>query len=227
MNKLLALWQALPEGVRKLAIALALVQLVMIALHLVAFYATLDHANPKGARGLLDFNQEGSLQTYWSAVVMTAAGAAALEAGSGHRGSRSLSWVLVGLGFIWIGAEELVSLHEDIQVATGIDWPLIYFPALVVGCWAIVTASAQIQHRLRPAFVFGLGCLVLAVGAELLSSPSIAVDYNLRNLLEENLELAGATLVLLVALAHGLRPRPQQQEASAAVTPQAGGRFQR
>ena len=215
------IWRALPRSAQRLLVALVLVQVGLIAIHLIAYVSTLDAAIPKQARKPLDFNQEGSLQTFWSAFVLLAAGAAAFEAGraGGSQARHSVAWLLVGLGFLWLAAEELVHLHEDIQVASGVDWPIIYFPALVIGSWAILRATFELERPLRPLLLAGLVVLAVAVGAELLSSPSIQVDFMVRNLIEESLELLGASLVLIAALAHGPRFRQRHEPSPAMFDP--------
>ncbi len=222
MSKVQDIWRALPRPAQRLLITLALVQLGLIAVHLIAYASTLDAAIPKQARQPLDFNQEDSIQTFWSALVLLAAGAAAFEAGrvGGPERRRSVAWLLVGLGFIWLALEEeLVHLHENIQIATGVDWPIFYLPALVIGCWTTLRATTELERPLRPVLLTGLLLLAVAVGAELLSSPSIHVDFMVRNLIEENLELLGASLVLIAALAHGPRFQQQREPSPALLEP--------
>lgn len=170
---------------------LVAVQLVFIAGHLVAFAATEGSSTPREARQLLDFNQEGSLPTYWSALVLAWAGVLALVI------RRGTAWLLAGAGLTWIGLEEaFIHLHEDLQIGTGIDWPVLYAPLLVAGAWILFEAARDLDRTGRRLLIAGLACMVAGVGAELLSSPAIALDFQTRNLVEENLELAGTGLVL-------------------------------
>jgi hypothetical protein len=121
----------------------------------------------------------------------------------------SFAWFMVGAGFVWLGLEEsLLHAHEDAQIASGIDWPVIYLPALGVGAWAVLSVTRDLDPPFGRLMLLALGVLGAAVVAELLSSPSIAINFNLRNLVEENLELAGATLVLIATLAGSRLPGP-------------------
>jgi hypothetical protein len=199
-----SVWHSFSPGVRRLALGLMAIQAALIVAHLLAYDAAAGAADPKITRHFLDFNQEGSLPTWWSALVMTGAGLAAITAGARRPGGRAMSfaWFMVGAGFVWLGLEEsLLHAHEDAQIASGIDWPVIYLPALGVGAWAVLRVTRDLDPPFGRLMLLALGVLAAAVVAELLSSPSIAINFNLRNLVEENLELAGATLVLIATLA--------------------------
>jgi hypothetical protein len=212
-------WRALSPSVRNLALVLGGVQLILILAHLVAHLLSQSVADPVEARRLFDFNHEDSIQTVWSSGIMLAAGLAGLEAADlGGRRGRSLAWLALGLGFLWLGAEEVVGLHESLQVSNGTDWPILYLPALGLGVWVILRCVGEMEPRFRGLLIAGLIALGLAVGAEMLSSRSIAIDFQLRNLVEENLELGGAVLVMIAALAHG-RPAPEPAESESRSTP--------
>lgn len=170
---------------------LAGAQLLLVVGHIAAFEPAAGGPAPQEARRFLDFNREGSLPTYWSAVVVASAGALALTI------RRGPAWLLAGVALIWVGLEEAVFyLHEDVQVSTGIDWPLLYAPLLAAGAWILLAVARDLDSTGRSLLVAGLAFMVAGVGAELLSSPAIALDFQTRNLIEENLELAGAGLVL-------------------------------
>lgn len=173
-------------------------QILLLLAHLAAFALTGDAADPRESRQLFDFNQEGSLPTFWSAAVMVLAGLGALRA-AGDPGATAW-WLLLGAGLLWLGVEELLGLHERTQLATDVDWPLIYAPMLALGSWAVWSVARSLTSTRRLLLLAGLGCMAVAVGLEVLSSPAIAIDYDLRNVFEENFELAGAGFVLLAAL---------------------------
>lgn len=203
-------WHSIPPAVRRLFVGLVGIQVALILAHLLAYDAASGAADPIASRHVLDFNQEGSLPTWWSALVMTGAGLAAITAGARRSAgfAGSVAWLVLGAGFVWLGLEEaLLHAHEDAQIASGIDWPLIYLPALGVGAWSVIRVTRDLDPPLGRLMLLALGVLCAAVGAELLSSPSIAIDFHLRNLAEENLELAGATLVLITSLAASRLPR--------------------
>ena len=204
---------------------LAAVQIVFIAGHLAAFAAAEGSSAPREARQLLDFNQEGSLPTYWSALVLASAGVLALVI------RRKTVWLLAGAGLIWVGLEEaFIHLHEDVQIGTGIDWPVLYAPLLAAGAWILYEAARDLDHTGKRLLIAGLACMVAGVGAELLSSPAIALDFQTRNLVEENLELAGTGLVLCAfasslwpAAVRGRTPKAAANGSSPPARKQEGG----
>ena len=186
------------------AIGLFSIQAALVGAHLLAYDAAGSATDPELTRAAWDFNQEGSFQTWWSGLVMFGAGLTVFYSGfvQGLRGSRLVPWLLLGAGFVWIGAEEaLLQLHEESQMASDVDWPVLYAPAIAIAVWVILRVRKDLRPPLDGLMLLALACLVAAVGAEALSSPRIAIDFDLRNLVEENLELAGATLVLVTALA--------------------------
>jgi hypothetical protein len=183
---------------RTAALVLFGTQAALLVAHVAAFALTGDSADPREARQLLDFNQEGSLPTFWSAAVMALAGTAALLAA--REPDATPWWRLVGLGLLCLCVEELLHAHENLQLATQVDWPVIYAPVLAAGAWAVWSVANTLTSTRRRLLLAGLGATALAVGLELVSSPAIAIDYDLRNTFEENLELAGVSLILLAAL---------------------------
>lgn len=198
-----AIWGSLPPAARWTALALLVTQVLLVVVHLVAYELAASAPDPRSARHPFDFNQERTLPTWWSAAVMTCTGVSVVVLALGRKlGWTSLAaWLLVGCGFVWIGLEEgLLHAHEDAQVASGIDWPLIYLPALLVGGWAIIRVARDLARPFGVLSLVALAAMAAAVGVELLSSPQIALDFQLRNLVEENLELAGASLLLVAAL---------------------------
>jgi hypothetical protein len=164
--------------------------LLLLVGHL-AFADVARSAAPGAPHHPLDFNQEGTLPTYWSAIVFGSAGVLALASRGGP------GWLLAGGALLWVALEEsFLHLHEDIQVGTGADWPLLYAPLLAVGARILLVVARDLGDTGRKLLLAGLACMAAAVCAELLSSPSIALDFQTRNLVEENLELAGTGLVL-------------------------------
>lgn len=177
-------------------LGLAGAQLLLLAIHLAIFGLTgnTDVDDVTGATALFDFNEEGTVPTWWSTALLIAAGAGFLRSRTGN----GIAWTLAGIGMVWLGIEEgVLHLHERSQESSGIDWPLLYAPALAIGLWVLWAVASRMTPLRRRLLLGGAAAMATAIAIEMLSSPSLELNYASRNLVEENFELIGAACVLL------------------------------
>jgi hypothetical protein len=116
--------------------------------------------------------------------------------------SKPLPWAMLGLFFAFMGADEVLKFHENLEGAVHIDWQVLYLPLMLVGgaCWLVA---------LRCMWEFGTERLLWLGGAAAWIAASliefgIAFDYasspllpDETLLLEETLEMMGSAMFLL------------------------------
>ena len=140
-----------------------------------------------------------------NALVLGAAGTA-LFRHPGLRGRRGASR-LVGAGLVFMAFDELFSVHELLETASGIDWLVLYLPViglLAVGSLFLLIGWWRVGLR-RPTWLFAAGgtCWAVAQVLELLQWESEFVrapGYWGYVFVEESLEFTGSSLFLLAAL---------------------------
>ncbi len=172
-----------------------------------------------GVPSAFDLDGEYDVPALWSGLLLLAAAAATWSAR--HRLGRRV--VAVAVLFAFMGVDEVVSIHERLETATGVDWPLLYLPLIVVGG----VAWLRVLRRLRgdgeggsasrlPAWVWVLGAAAWGV-AQLLEfwewdGDVKRAQYFPKMYLEESLEMLGSAawllaMLLAVGLVHTRRRR--------------------
>lgn len=166
-----------------------------------------------------DLDEEESLGTWFSALILFAAGQLALLQSRFSKavvGGWSLWWLLLAIGFHLLSLDEVAGFHEFVNtVVDGTHWTtfgavlvlvvgVLYLPFLLAlparTRWSLILAGA--------VYVGG------AVGVEwgtLWHEENDQLDtlgYNLWNALEEGMEMAGIILFICTLLAHMEREQP-------------------
>lgn len=113
---------------------------------------------------------------------------------------------------------EWLERRLDLPAAGG-GWLAVYAPALLVGGSALLRAAAD----MAPPYRGGVRLAAAALAAAALIDP-LDLDYDVKALVEENLEMGGVGLVLLAVAAcagrvGGLRAREGPREETRQATP--------
>jgi integral membrane sensor domain MASE1 len=198
--------EALADRLVRVGVGLALAAvLTQTIVHLVNAF-TLD-------RAMLTVNGEQNLSAWATSATIFAAGLACLLlAIVGQRPTLPLLGVAGLLAFFSL--DEALAVHErvantalerlDLSSAwDSVVWPIIYLPLTGAILVTLLVVSRTSPRTIGRLLVVGLGCLVLAVAAEVVSAP-ISDDENLAHTLEgaleEGLEFAGWALIATALL---------------------------
>lgn len=185
-------------------------------------YAIHVHGHDTSFAHFFGLSYEANLPTWYSAVILWTCGLALMWIGSlvGQAGEPfRRHWSGLGLVFFYISLDESVQLHEVMSTW----WPyggVLYFSwVLPAGCmvailgWIYLPFLRALPHRNRVRFV--RSGIIYVTGALLLELPlgwwteqfgSHNLVYGLIDLVEESMEIAGASL-FLYALAQELSLR--------------------
>jgi hypothetical protein len=177
------------------------IQFVLNVAYLATFWAG-DVPRP------VDFNAEANLTTWWSSLLMLAAGALAAGLYLCERRLRRRSWplALLSLGLLGLSLEEVAAIHETIghyaNVASHVaDWTLVYLPAVALGAFVMVHVLVALPRPYSLLVAAGLGSYVVGLGLEmsLVVTDDLASQGRWREtaevLVEENSELLGSALI--------------------------------
>jgi hypothetical protein len=173
----------------------------------------------------LDLDREANLSTWVSTVQLAVIGALALALASLRR---RRGWLWIGLGFLYLSADELAQIHEwvgDVMwhspfrlgfIAPPYPWVLLFGPPfLIFSIWMVRFAARELAEwpDLRRRIWLGLLLLFLAIPLEVVGGKLEGVSARLlrvESTTEETCELMGE-IVLLVALlncvARSITPR--------------------
>jgi len=200
----------------------------LLSINLLLTLAYVGHVMVRGVQVnvvyLIDLEAEANLPTWFSTIQLFLIGAVFLTAaGSTEPGHlpTALFLALVGAGFVFLSADEAARIHEGFTVLLrGVPWlprakgdHMVSVPVYVV----IVAVLALLGRRdfqetwrrfRRPSVLILIGAAALmigAVGAEFvrfefwLDKPK-SVIYHAQIVVEESLEMAGASVMLYGAL---------------------------
>jgi hypothetical protein len=160
-----------------------------------------------------NLDREGEPPAQLSALFLWCAGALALVAeGTRARGVvGSRVWVLLGLLFVFMGVDEWRALHERLELALGVPWPVLYGPLLIPGAVAFSLVVRGLWSRGRSAailLVAGAAAWFLAQVHDRVATGDVVP--------EEVLELGGGAffaLALLLVL-RPVWPTPRRQRGA-------------
>lgn len=180
---------------------------------------------PPPGGDLFDLNTEANLPAWFAMLLLFAVAASMLRAAQlefrlGYR--TAWGWLILGLGFIYLGIDERLGLHERLDVfemGPGIfhhGWVLVAIPGLVVLALGFIPFLRRVPRptaiRLIVAgIVFVLGSVVIEmIGGVLASSEADVALYFAEVCIEESLEMIGVVLALRCVLLHirGLAASP-------------------
>lgn len=80
-----------------------------------------------GHGGLVDLDSEFAVPAFWSGLLLVGASGAAVLA---HRATGDRSILALAVLFAYMGIDEVSSIHENIEIATGIDWQTLLLPIM-------------------------------------------------------------------------------------------------
>lgn len=177
-----------------------------------------QHAAPLDTRKFIwhqvDLDREANLSTWVSTVQLALIGALAIAL-AWLRGRRG--WLWIGLGFLYLSADELAQIHEWIGevmwhspfrlgfIAPPYPWVLLFGPPfLAFGVWMARFAARELAEwpDLRRRIGIGLVLLFLAIPLEIVGGKLEGMSARLlrvESTTEETCELLGE-IVLLVAM---------------------------
>lgn len=180
-------------------------------------------APPHEVRIYLDIGNEVSLPTWWNTALLVVAGVLMLAVGGGASGSRErTAWRLLGALLVLMSLDEASMLHERLALVglrwwpeAGLNhmWLALGIPLAAAVVVIVVLLSRALPGRARWAVLGAFGIYFAgAVGAEVAQEFVLQVDghwfaSHFLAHLEEGLEMTGASLLLVTALAQLHPPR--------------------
>jgi hypothetical protein len=160
-----------------------------------------DHGKPLG---LFDLDGEGKPPAAYSALMLLAAGAAALYVAA-DAAARPLPWRVLGGFFAFMALDEALTIHEHLSDLTGIGWITLYAPVVLVGAVAAVACLLSLRDVIAGAILLCAGgaCWFVAQVLEQLESnpeEGRVANYWIYATFEECLETAGSVLFLVACI---------------------------
>lgn len=168
------------------------------------------------ARKFFNIDAETNLPSWYSSTLLAVAGLSALEVGRQKIVDRApwrWHWAVLGLGFLYLSLDELVSLHEKLAVglvpeegALKSPWVIIAVPlALIAGLFYVKFLLAQPRRIAGLLLLAGFLYVFGAAGFEIIGSEmaSSGVDtagmlYGTTQHVEEAFEMSGVSILLYV-----------------------------
>lgn len=152
---------------------------------------------------LFDLDGEGKPPALLAGFLTGSAGVVALLV---HRVLRRRSWLVLGGVLVFMALDELLTVHEQLQSAVGVEWQVLYLPifaaVLVVGLLVLRDLRAEVPYAGRLMFL-GAASWALAQVCEQLEYDDggrMAADYAALATLEEFAEMFGSLLFLCAFL---------------------------
>lgn len=169
-----------------------------------------------------DLKREGNVAVWYSSTVLLLTSAAALAVGriryEGAREERRRHvWTLASLFFLALSIDETAQLHEKAGVLftkhvgtvrwlteggwPAFGWMLVLLPLIVLFMALMLLAMRwflRLHLRSRRLMLGGVLCWVGVLGAELVQAQLVrwSIDRSFQGVIEEGLEVVGATLFL-------------------------------
>lgn len=162
---------------------------------------------------VLDLDSEFTLPAYFSGyLLLLAAVAAWARAQAGEQ--RALVWLLLAGFFVFMSADEVIGLHEQLASAAGLYWQVLYLPLILAGgtAWLLTLRELRGQPLAAGLFILGAVAFVVAQACDTLqwSGNTEAPSYRWTTVPEEILEMTGSALfglAILLSIQHVLRRR--------------------
>lgn len=162
------------------------------------------------AQRLLHPDLELQLPAVYSALLLASAGVLTLLAAHG-----SAAYVVMGVGLVAFGLDELFWLHERLEAGLGVDWQVLYLPVAVaaLGVLVVVVRGLRSAPRARTALLAGAACWAASQVLEALQWDGDVQrpGYGYMMIVEESLEMFGTVGVILAMLLLLRREGPSQE----------------
>jgi hypothetical protein len=208
----------------------------LVAASLGAAFMELETQNRqlRGIYNLVSLDKERNLPTYFSMLQLLAAGTITWRLGAREK-VRSIRWrwCVLALGLVWIGCDEVLSIHEKFnRVSPYIgSWRQISFfhYAWVIPAFFVVAVCGVVMLKLLLSLprsiglMFALSGMIFvtgSVGAEMLSAHYDQLSgrqnwsYTLCYTIEETFEMLGPALFIRTALRYAHESSNGQPEAT-------------
>ena len=172
-------------------------------LAIVVVLAVLGALNHHGAPlGLFDFDGEGKPPAAYSALMLIAAGLAALLVAEDAAEGRRLRWRVLGGFFLFMAVDEALTLHETIQNWANDAWLELYAPIILAAAIAAAACLLTLRDVLKGFWLISAGgaCWFVAQVLEKLEAnpeEGKVEGYWIYAMFEEALETSGSILFLL------------------------------
>jgi hypothetical protein len=170
----------------------------------------------------LDPDAEFQFPAFYSAALLLGAGVLGVLLSR-----RGLGYLVLGLGLLYMAVDELVSIHEEMETATGVDWEVLYLP--VFGLAAVVLVglfrrTRQLVPAAVPWLAAGMSCWVVSQVLEFVEwdGDVMRAGYRYMMFTEEISEVLG-TLGILLALLQVLLPSTGRSDGSPGRRPTGPG----
>jgi len=160
-----------------------------------------------GAMVLFHLDRELNIVTMFSAGLLVANGCLVWQMVR----SRLFKKAITGLAFLFLfmGADEMLKIHETLEKWSGIDWQILYSPLILAAGIGWLMVWWKSEGLTRVLWTAGAGFWVISQLLEAIQwgwgSESQSVHYNLMMVSEEVLEMSGSAL-FLIAVFRILRP---------------------
>jgi len=120
----------------------------------------------------------------------------------GVGGSERRPWAILGAFLAFMGIDEVMKIHENLESSTGVDWQVLYLPLIAVGgvCWLIALRRMWTHHSERLLWLGGAAAWGIAQMLELVVNAGSGAWAPLGGEMawvEEVLEMAGSSMFLL------------------------------
>ena len=151
--------------------------------------------------GILDLDNEESIGTWFSSLILLYAGRLLLKRAEGVDRVR---WMVLAVGFHFLSLDEVAGFHEYLNsVVTEVSWAVLAIPLVgAIGVYMIPLLKRIERAEAVQFVVAGAVYVGGAVGVELATEPFIDADglntlaYNLTTALEEGMEMGGVLLFI-------------------------------
>ena len=196
--------------------------LLIVEVLLVVAYILLPHSD------FFDLDKEYNLPSLFSTLQLAGIGVASLFAFEAERGGPARraplvwAWPLIGLGFFYLAADEMLAIHEgvltdvvrhvlppDSLIQAVMPWQMIFAPG-ILGAFTMISAMGYTRlagrRSLLAAALVGLGLWAISFVLEGAAKPFFIPRgiYRLEVGLEESAEMLGETLVLFAFASYAL-----------------------
>jgi hypothetical protein len=182
------------------------VRTALLLLVPVVLFGVLGALEDNGAPlGLFDLDGEGKPPAAYSALMLLAAGAAALFVAADAAERSRTRWRVLGGFFIFMALDEALTVHEHLSDLTGVGWITLYAPVVLVAAIAAVACLLTLRDVVAGAVVLcagGLSWFVAQVLEQLESNPDEGrvEGYWIYATFEECLETAGSILFFVACV---------------------------